>query len=409
MVAPLAAAIATGTAATATVPAAATPAVPGAAEAGPQAFLSRDAAKGSLPAEVADAAHPLVRIPATAANDVLTAQPGLASVNPKGAASRLGPGTLRTAQGEMRFTGMTASCEKDLDGLVRGFTRINPDATLNRALGKVPARPAKNHRVPAPKGRTVTLNKQLRDATGALTVVGAAVTEPNGVTRDYAVARCPAGIRTNGAGLGKPTRAKAGERRAPDPDRDGLLFNGGERTLRDLINMAQMGALAGLPSSVPRSGPRSGPRSNASPADTPEVLTQDTVADAPQGPAQDTAANVPNAPAANAPQGPEAPAAGAPKAPKKPKTSKKPKTTKSTKSKKPKTTKKSKKSRAGQSAGAPRPATGNASKTAKRLVSAPLPGDLRSTVTGMPGQVAGPATPSTGAILGGAPGLPMVG
>ncbi|XVQ10819.1 hypothetical protein ACQP1W_51405 [Spirillospora sp. CA-255316] len=409
MIAPLAVAVAAGTAATAAVPAA--------AETGPLAYLSKDTVGGTTPAQVADAAHPLVRIPATAANDVLTAKPGLASVNPSGATSRLGPGTLRTSHGEMRFTGMTAGCEKGLDGMVRGFTYIDPDAALDGALAKVPARPAQNLRVPAPKGRTLTLNKQVRDATGALTVVGAAVTEPNGLTRDYAVARCPAAVRANGAGVGKPTRAKAGERRAPEPDREGLLSNRAERSLRDLISLAQLGALPGMQAFEVPGLPGSGSRPDVPLAGAPQGLPQGD-ATAPKAPA----AGAPKAPAAGAPKAKApaaqqgAPAAGAPRpaAGVLPKTDKTDKADKKTDKVDKKTDKADKKTDKADKTTDKKAGTKSGEKSGKRIASAPqpgslLPGDLSSTVTGMPGQVAGPAAPSVGAILGGTPGLPLVG
>ena len=336
VLAPLAVAVAAGAAVTAAAPAA--------AETGPLAYLSKDTVNGTLPAQVADTAHPLVRIPATAANDVLTAKPGLASVNPSGAASRLGPGTLRTAYGQTRFAGLTARCEEGLDGVVRGFTRIDPDRSLGAALGKVPGRPGRNLRLPAPNGRTVTLNKQVRDATGALTVVGAAVTEADGLTRDYAVARCPGTKRAHKAG--GQARAEKGQRRVPEPQREGLLSQRAERSLSDLISMAQLGALPGM-----------------------------------------QAFDVPGLPGSG--QRPEVPLAGGPQA-------------------------LAEKAQQAPSAGAPRPATGTGAKAGKRLAHAPQPGgllsgDLASTLTGLPGQVAGPGTAGPGAVLGGLPGLPMVG
>ncbi|GAA2441916.1 hypothetical protein GCM10010191_67750 [Actinomadura vinacea] len=369
--------------------AALTAAVPAAADASPVDKLSNDLSKktvnGSLPGQVADAAQPLVRVPATLVHDVLNAKPGLASVNPGGSRARLGSGTLRTAHGDLRFKSLTARCEKGLDGVVRGVTEIDPEVALTGSLTRVPTAPPANFRVPlASKGPAATLNKQVRDATGALTVTGASITDQAGVTRDFGVARCAGNLRADVTG--------AGARKRPEPKEKESLTDRTIRSLGDLVSLAQLGQIPGLQAfSVPGL-----PGSGGSKAD---ISHKD--------------------PSAGAPQGGGGPAAGPPK-PKSPK-AKSPKA----KSPKAKTSKaKSPKVKAPQAkvpevkaphAGAPRPANaGNQPRPAHRIAYAPAPGgllpyELATTVTGMPGQVAGTVPPAPGGILGGAPGLPLVG
>ncbi|MFI0357902.1 hypothetical protein [Actinomadura sp. 9N407] len=169
---------------------------PARADAGPVAYLVQDAVENTVPAQVADTAHPTVELPASAVRGVLKTGRGLAKVDGSGAKSRLGSGVLRTARGDLSFTGLAAECATGLDGVVSGTMTITRDKTLAGALAGVPAMPPANYRLPG-KGQveSIILNKQVRGAAKDLTVTAVSLVDETGAARDYGVARCAPAAR----------------------------------------------------------------------------------------------------------------------------------------------------------------------------------------------------------------------
>ncbi|MFB4320032.1 hypothetical protein [Actinomadura sp. 21ATH] len=211
---------------------------PARADAGPVAYLLQDAAGGTVPAQVADAAHPTVRLPESTVEGVLKTGRGRAKVHPAGARSALGPGVLRTGHGDLSFNGLDAQCNADLDGVLSGATTISQDGALGGALPGIPAKPPANLRIPGPnKGgvENIILNKQVRRTADDLTVSAVSLVDKTGVAREYGVVRC----KTDNA---RAARATA----RPAPAGAGGLTESVLPTVNDLV-AGQLGQMPGLP------------------------------------------------------------------------------------------------------------------------------------------------------------------
>ncbi|MBO2452883.1 hypothetical protein J4573_37730 [Actinomadura barringtoniae] len=205
--------------------------------AGPIAGLAMSAV-AAVPSPAADLARPVVDLPATTVDGILTTARGAATVNrSKGGAqdavAKLGKGVLKTANGDVAFSGITAKCTAAADGTVSGATQILKGSPLSSV---VPAAPAPGLRVPTSEpGVVLMLNKQVRDPLGGMTVSAISIDSApgtGGITRDLGVARClpakelagQAGAKVRGLTKGKV--APAGQRKAGDPVSDtvgGLL------------------------------------------------------------------------------------------------------------------------------------------------------------------------------------------
>jgi len=205
--------------------------------AGPVAGLAMSAV-AAVPAPAADLARPVVDLPATTVDGILTTAQGTATVNrSKGGAqeavAKLGKGVLKTANGDLAFSGITAKCTAAADGTISGVTQIVKGGPLSSV---VPAAPAPGLRVPTNEpGVVLMLNKQVRDPLGGMTVSAVSIDSApgtGGITRDLGVAKClpskqlaaQAGAKVRELTKGKV--APVGQRKAGDPITDtvgGLL------------------------------------------------------------------------------------------------------------------------------------------------------------------------------------------
>ncbi|MEW2356570.1 hypothetical protein [Spirillospora sp. NPDC029432] len=240
-------------------------AAPARADAGPVGYLLQDAVGNTVPAQVADVAHPTVRLPESTVEGVLKTGRGRAKVGPADARSTLGPGVLRTGNGDLSFNGLDAQCSADLDGVLSGATTISQDGALGNLLPGIPAKPPANLRLPGPnKGgiENIILNKQVRKTADDLTVSAVSLVDEAGVARDYGVVRC----KTDNAG-----RARATGR--PAPAGAGGLTESVLPTVHNLL-AGQLGQGQGLPQlgGATRPDGASGPRPSHRAAPEPAAL-----------------------------------------------------------------------------------------------------------------------------------------
>lgn len=172
---------------------------------------------GRLPVQTATLAHPTTLLPGapnTSTDGLLSLAGGeLAVSHPKSnaaaqqALAHLGKGTLLDRSGAFRtltFSGVTARCVTSTDGSIQGTTTIDHGKLVGGALDKVgsltkngaqlqnlPALPPANFRVPIADPRThLTLNKQVPDAVGGMTVSAISVDGAAGTARDLGIAHC---------------------------------------------------------------------------------------------------------------------------------------------------------------------------------------------------------------------------
>lgn len=168
---------------------------------------------GQLPVQPATLAHPQTLLPGsptTSTDGLLSLAGGSLSVNhPKAnsaaqqALAHLGKGTLLDRSGAFRtltFSGITARCVTSADGSVQGTTTIDHGKLIGGVLDKagsiskttqLPAVPPANFRVPTADPAThITLNKQVSDAVGGMTVSAVSVDGAAGTARDLGIAHC---------------------------------------------------------------------------------------------------------------------------------------------------------------------------------------------------------------------------
>lgn len=159
----------------------------------------RTAAGQNLPLQAADLTHPQTMLPASADTPVVSAD-GLVSLakgilavsrartGAQEAVARIGKGTVLDRVGAVRgiaFSGLAAKCVTSADGTIQGITSIDHGRLVGRVA--LPADPPANFRV---RSAGLTLNKQVTDPSGGMTVAALSVKAPGGVTRDLGVVHC---------------------------------------------------------------------------------------------------------------------------------------------------------------------------------------------------------------------------
>ncbi|WP_395104754.1 hypothetical protein [Actinomadura sp. SCN-SB] len=223
------------------------PADSGPIDSGPIAYLTKDSTGRSAIGPVADKATPVVRSVGMSLDGLTNSTSVSSSATRHGAMTRLGPGTIKTAHGDMRFSSMAVRCGSRFDEVLYGVMTLDPQGALAPALQGVPRQPTESYRIPAAvPGKEFVLNKQVRDASGALTVTAITVTDKaTGASRGYGVARCTPG--TLPAALpGAPARSR---NPLPVPatggpvDRGGALPPAAVDSVNGLLNSVQLGTL----------------------------------------------------------------------------------------------------------------------------------------------------------------------
>jgi hypothetical protein len=126
------------------------------------------------------------------------------------AVTQLSKGAIKQASLDMAYSRLTAKCATAANGTVRGATTIAGGVLRNAAAGrthKIPDNPPVGYKVPGTRPDViVTLNKQVRDPLGGMTVSAVSVDSAPGAAtsaaaapgtaasvvrpRQYAVARC---------------------------------------------------------------------------------------------------------------------------------------------------------------------------------------------------------------------------
>lgn len=136
-------------------------------------------------------------VPAQAATPARAMEPAPADV--QNTVTRLGAGVVKALGLNLTYSQLVAQCGTDAGGLLTGLTTI----TNGRLLGSVlPARPPVDYRLPlADPNLIVTLNKQVRDPLGGMTVTALTIdTLPSltrplahlGLVHDIGIAHCDA-------------------------------------------------------------------------------------------------------------------------------------------------------------------------------------------------------------------------
>ncbi|GLZ08531.1 hypothetical protein Acsp03_59970 [Actinomadura sp. NBRC 104412] len=218
----------------------------GPADSGPIAYLTKDSTGRSAIGPVADKATPIVRSVGMSLDGLTNSTSVSSSATRHGAMTRLGPGTIKTAHGDMRFSSMAVRCGSRFDEVLYGVMTLDPQGALAPALQGVPRQPTESYRIPAAvPGKEFVLNKQVRDASGALTVTAITVTDKaTGASRGYGVARCTPS--TLPAASGVPARSR---NPLPVPATGGPVNRGGALppaavdSLNGLLNSVQLGTL----------------------------------------------------------------------------------------------------------------------------------------------------------------------
>jgi len=185
-------------------------------DAGPQAVLFTGSLKG-VSLSAADLAHPTSRLPTasvSSADGLVSMTEGAANVSrarngAEQAVATIGRGSVLAAahtalpgsgQGVhgMAFSGIAAKCLTSADGTIAGSSTISGGELLGGSPSRVPVNPPANFRVSTgnPDLR-LTLNKQIQDAAGGMTVSAVSVDGTAGglPARDLGIAHCspPAG------------------------------------------------------------------------------------------------------------------------------------------------------------------------------------------------------------------------
>jgi hypothetical protein len=243
-------------AATATGAAMVAAAAPAHADEGPVAYLTQDSAGRSVLKEVATKADPVVWSLGVTADSVMNSTNASSTMSPAGARSQFNSGTLKTAHGDLRFSRMAVRCGSTLDNVLYGVMTLDPQGSVAPALAHVPQRPPVNYRLPAAvPGKEIILNRQVRDATGALTVTAMTVREKTGLTRGYGVARCTPATRPSANAPSDVLGSAASDPKVPVPlpvpqagKKGGALPPAAVDTVGGLLNTVQFGTLPDEPS-----------------------------------------------------------------------------------------------------------------------------------------------------------------